>query len=150
MDALRIIQPMVGLILLGYMGVASYWDLKERRIPNKLILIGLAIGLVLHALGRTAPDAIAAFSFIFLVMFIAYNINAAAIGGGDVKLAAVIALFLGLYSGLLSLLVGFGLCALYGGVVALLKRGTMKTKYPLAPFMFVGVATAILLSALAG
>ncbi|MBT9147399.1 MAG: hypothetical protein DDT32_01154 [Syntrophomonadaceae bacterium] len=133
-----------------YLAAASYWDLKERRIPNKLIIIGLAIGLVLYALGRSAPDAIVAFLFIFTVMFIAYSINASAIGGGDVKLAAVIALFLGLYSGLFSLLVGFGLCTLYGGLIALARKGTIKTKYPLAPFMFVGVTATVIISVFTG
>lgn len=138
------IQPVVMIISLIYMGVASYSDIKERRIPNPLILAGLAIGLVLYALGLSAPDGVNAAILVFVVMFIAYSINISALGGGDVKLAVVIALFLGLYNGLLALLIGFGACAICGIVNTMLKKGTMKTKYPLAPFMSIGVIVVIL------
>lgn len=138
------IQPVVMIISLIYMGVASYSDIKERRIPNPLILAGLAIGLVLYALGLSAPDGVNAAILVFVVMFIAYSINISAIGGGDVKLAVVIALFLGLYNGLFALLIGFGACAICGIVNTILKKGTMKTKYPLAPFMSIGVIVVIL------
>lgn len=138
------LHPIAIVLLLAYMGVASYFDLKERRIPNKLILVGLGVGLVLYALGLSAPDGVNAAILVFVVMFIAYSINISAIGGGDVKLAVVIALFLGLYNGLFALLIGFGACAICGIVNTMLKKGTMKTKYPLAPFMSIGVIVVIL------
>ena len=69
------LHPIAIVLLLAYMGAASYFDLKERRIPNKLILVGLGVGLVLYALGLTAIDGINAAFLVFAVMFVAYSIN---------------------------------------------------------------------------
>lgn len=81
--------------LLGLVGAAVVWDLRERRIPN-----GLTIGAALAALALRAPaggDAVLAglaglgLGFLAALPFFALG----GLGGGDVKLLAAVGAFLG-------------------------------------------------------
>lgn len=101
---------------------ATYWDLRERRIPNAVTLpaLGLALclhgatqagqGLLLSALGALAAGAL---------LLPGYLLKAT--GAGDVKLLMAVGAFLAwpsaLLAGLLSLVVG----GVLGLVFALLK-----------------------------
>ena len=77
--------------------VASIYDVRERRIPNRLTGSCLLAGLLLHlavggwlALGSAALAAVAA-GGLFLVFFIAGGM-----GAGDVKLMAAVGAIAGL------------------------------------------------------
>ena len=77
--------------------IASVYDLRERRIPNRLTGSFLAAGLLLHfALGgwgglRSAALAALTAGGLFLVFFIAGGM-----GAGDVKLMAAVGAITGL------------------------------------------------------
>jgi leader peptidase (prepilin peptidase)/N-methyltransferase len=68
-------------------------------------------------------------------------------GFGDVKLAAVLGLFLG-FSGWGSLIVGsliaFFFGGIFGGVLIVLKKGTRKSGIPFGPWMVLGAWVGIL------
>ncbi|HEY0061945.1 MAG TPA: prepilin peptidase [Telluria sp.] len=81
------------LLLLG----ASLFDLRQRRIPNRLLAIGLLVALALH-LGSGRPASILTVYLpgfaLGLVMFLPLYL----LGGmaaGDVKLMATVGAFLG-------------------------------------------------------
>ncbi len=100
--------------------VALSWDLVARRIPNGVILVGLALALGLRALpgGPLLGDGISGGALGFAAGLVGFVLRG--IGGGDVKLLAVAGAFLGpvgaLAALLLSGLVGGGI-----GVVAALR-----------------------------
>jgi prepilin peptidase CpaA len=84
-------------LALGCAAVASFYDVRERRIPNRLtgscLLAGLLLHLGLggwHGLGSAAIASIAA-GGLFLVFFLAGGM-----GAGDVKLMAAIGAIAGL------------------------------------------------------
>jgi prepilin peptidase CpaA len=109
--------PMLHLIPLGVgLGWAAVTDLKRRRVPNAVTGFVLASGLVVTTLdgGVSAPlSGLAALALVVLALYRPWS--AGGIGGGDVKLAAATAVWVGL-GGLL----WFALStALAGGVVAL-------------------------------
>ncbi len=120
-------------------------DLAEHRLPNRLVVPGLAIGL-LAAAGSWATTgipplvpAIAAAAYGAVLFLLALG---GGMGMGDVKLAAV----LGLASPTVTVAVASPLIAfLLGGVVALvvlIVRGR-GTRIPFGPFLLAGYAGAL-------
>jgi prepilin peptidase CpaA len=105
--------------------VAACFDVKTRRIPNKLSVPCLMAGLLLHyfaqgwaGLGSSLAAAAIAFG-IFLLFFLAGGM-----GGGDVKLIAAVGALAGLHM-LPGILVA---TALIGGALAIgmvMMRGQM-------------------------
>ena len=123
-------------------------DLAEHRLPNRLVVPGLAVGL-LAAAGSWATTGVP--PIIPVVAGIAYAgvLFILALGGGmgmgDVKLAAV----LGLASPTVTIAVASPLLAfLLGGVVALvvlIVRGR-GSRIPFGPFLLAGHAGALVVA----
>lgn len=102
--------PLFALTLLS--GVAAVIDARTRRIPNELILVGLAGGALLNMASRLlagdAPIAAALTSggislvvglvVCAVVPLVLFRIGA--MGGGDVKLLAVVGVFAGPITGM--------------------------------------------------
>jgi len=84
------------LILLAVLGLAVFFDLRERRIPNRLVVVGLIAALATSAFdGGLAAlgDALAGMGVGLLVLlpFFVFRL----IGAGDVKLMSVVGGFVG-------------------------------------------------------
>ena len=124
-------------------------DLAEQRLPNRLVVPGLVVGL-LAAAGSWLTTGLP--PLVPLVAAVAYAgvLFVFAIGGGmgmgDVKLAAVLGLasptsVIALASPLLAFLLG-GIAAL----VVLIVRGR-GTRIPFGPYLLAGYAGALVVSA---
>jgi leader peptidase (prepilin peptidase)/N-methyltransferase len=134
----------VGLILI--MVPAALIDLEYRIIPNRLTALGaalaLVIGLALDPAGE--PErliAAAAAGGFLLVAALAYP---GGMGMGDVKLAAVMGLFLGRTVAaaiLIALIAG-----VLVGAVIIARKGAQegrKTAVPFGPFLALGAVVAV-------
>ena len=129
-----------GLVLCALLVVVTLTDLERRVIPNAVLVGGavIALGIVLatdHAsLGTRTIAAIAAGGFLLLVA-LAYPRG---MGMGDVKLAAVMGLYLG-QSVAPALLIGFATGALVG-LTLIARRGASARKQavPFGPFLALG------------
>jgi leader peptidase (prepilin peptidase) / N-methyltransferase len=129
-----------GLALAVTLVVVSATDIEHRIVPNRVLAPAALVALGLWAL--VAPDrlpenliaATAAGGFL-LIAALAYP---AGMGMGDVKLAAVMGLFLG-RSVAPALFVGFALGAVMGAAI-MLARGASARKQaiPFAPFLALG------------
>lgn len=104
----RLYSPTL-MVLIALLLVAFASDVKTRRIPNKLILVGIALGFLFQLVGE---NYIIDGDF-FALSFGAHGLKAALLGGltglglflpfyilrtlgaGDVKLFAVVGIFLG-------------------------------------------------------
>ena len=89
-------MPLLHPILWLLVGLASAWDLSQRRIPNKLIVIGLLGGFAL----QTQIGGLAGLGLSFLgalcglgLLIVPFALHV--MGGGDVKLTMVCGAFLG-------------------------------------------------------
>jgi prepilin peptidase CpaA len=114
------------VLLIGLLGVAVVSDLLHHRIPNMLVLVGLALGLIgqmysggVSGLGDSLLGILICFA-LFLPMY--------AFGGmaaGDVKLMAMVGSFLpfqfALWAAMFSLIAG-GVC----GLLIVLVRGQLR------------------------
>jgi prepilin peptidase CpaA len=110
---------LASLSLVSVCAAAVWKDVRERRIPNALVLSALGAGLAfripwgLEAVGSGLLAVGIAFGFgIFFFLL-------GGLGAGDVKLMAGLAAFLGLDG----LLVGMVVMALTGGVMAVVAAG---------------------------
>jgi leader peptidase (prepilin peptidase) / N-methyltransferase len=139
-------DALLGLALVLLLVPITLIDLDHRIIPNKLTLIGAVVAPALLAL--TAPEAIpehliaaAAAGGFFLVAAIAYPHG---MGMGDVKLAAVLGLFLGRAVApavFIALVAG----TLVGAAVVARKGALQgrKTAVPFGPFLALGGVVAL-------
>lgn len=120
--------PLSTLLLWTLTAFAAFWDLRHRRIPNGLILVGFVAGALTQAQSGGLHGVLSGLAGA-LVAFVLYLIPFALrkVGGGDVKLAMACGMFLGaagalwliLYAtalnGLLAILMLIGRRALFGG-----------------------------------
>ncbi len=136
----------VAAVFLAALIAITAIDLDHQIIPDVISLPGIAVGLVGNLLtGRVgwldSLLGIVVGGGLFLVIILA---SRGGMGGGDMKLGAMLGAFLGWKIGLLAILVG----VLSGGVVAvgllLFGRKGRKEAIPFGPFLALGGAVAFL------
>ena len=99
-------------VLLAWVAAAALWDIRTRRIPNRLIVVGLGLGFLLAGMNGTWAAAFAGAGVAFGLGIIPFALRA--LGGGDVKAAIVVGLFVGPH-GVLKVIL---LTALFSGIYA--------------------------------
>ncbi|MDF2558059.1 MAG: prepilin peptidase [Bacillales bacterium] len=136
------------LILLFTVWIMSEIDIKERIIPNFLILFLLASRLLFLCYANYQAKDFLKFLFYspfvgFLigggVLFVSRILSRNGIGFGDVKMFAIIGFFVG-ENGIINVLFyTFFITAVVGVSFLLLKKMSLKDNLPLAPFAFLGL-----------
>lgn len=108
------------ITLVLVLGAAT--DVRDRRVPNRLVLAGLPLALLAVAGGGVAavPGALLAGALVFVAGFLGFAIGA--IGGGDAKFLAVGALAVG-WAGLVPYLLAFGVLGGLLAVFQIVRRG---------------------------
>jgi leader peptidase (prepilin peptidase)/N-methyltransferase len=130
-------------IFLIYSVLVSIFDLKTRKIDNRLIGVGLVLGLAMAIsrslfVGSLWPvlSAIAGFLACFGVYFLIHLIRSDQFGAGDVKLAAVVGLFIGALGFAESLIAILGAFVLaLPAAIYYLSKGGANFRLPFAPFL---------------
>lgn len=141
------------LYFAGISIVLTLIDLDAHRLPNNIVLPSFAVAGVLFTLAallsadwaallRAGTGAAALYVFYSVLRFA----SPGGMGGGDVKLAGVIGIYLG-WIGFDALVVGAFMAFVYGGVfgIALLVLGKAgrKTAIPFGPWMILGGWTGV-------
>jgi leader peptidase (prepilin peptidase) / N-methyltransferase len=129
-----------GLTFCAMLVVVTLTDLERRVIPNTVLGVGAVLAVVIAAaidpasLGTRALAAIAAGGFLLLVALA----HPRGIGMGDVKLAAVMGLYLG-RAVAPALLIGFAIGAVVG-IFLIARHGASARKQavPFGPFLAIG------------
>lgn len=136
------------LIFLSILTTASLVDFHDRIIPNELVLFGLAAGtamlFVIPMPGQTAMDTLlgagAGFGFLLILALLVKG----GMGLGDVKLAAVMGLFLGFPWVFMALVFSFLAGGCVGGGLMLLRVVGRKDHIPFGPWLALGAAITAL------
>jgi len=138
------------IAIFGY--VASVFDIKAKRIPNRLILAMLGVWVV-TMVPKLFIDTDAAITLLFdsllgflvggVPFMIVYLISRKGLGGGDVKFIASAGLYVGFMGALSTIVYGTILAGLTGLVLLLLKKLGRKDSMPLAPFLYVGILITV-------
>ena len=141
-------------LFLMFMAAAAITDIRKKVIPNKLVLLllltWLGYAVVCFAIYRMdvltmLRESIIGFLFALLVFGTGYLLMKGKLGGGDVKLTAVMGLVL-TSEGIFGAMIYALFLSLFFAIGAMLS-GKMKAKdsMPFAPFLFIGSAVAIIL-----
>lgn len=130
-------------LIFAYLVYLSVIDIKGRRVKNKsliFLLLPVTVSIVLDvicgsytALISSVLGGVVGFGVMLLVSLITHN----GIGGGDIKLAGLLGLVLGLKGTLLFLLAASFIGSVYGLVKSAVKKDK-KVDMPFVPFMTVG------------
>jgi leader peptidase (prepilin peptidase)/N-methyltransferase len=136
----------LGLVFVAVLAAITLTDLERRVIPNAILAVGALLGLGIVA--ATDPGSLAerlaaaAGAGGFLLLFAL--VYPRGMGMGDVKLAAVMGLFLGA-SVIPALFVGIALGALCGFAL-MLRYGPAARKHavPFGPFLAIGGVVGLL------
>lgn len=140
---------LVAFLVLTAMTIAlALIDLDTKRLPNVLVAPALVVGIVLlgaAALVRGDLASLAGAAIggagLFAMYLILALVSRGGMGMGDVKLAAVLGLYLG-FLGWGNLLVGAFAAFVFGGVfglvLMLVRRAGRKTAIPFGPWMILG------------
>jgi leader peptidase (prepilin peptidase)/N-methyltransferase len=124
-------------------------DLEHRIVPNKILLPLAVYGLVATAVVRpdALPEALIAGAAAFSLLLLAALAYPGGMGMGDVKLAGVMGLYLGL-SVAPAMLIAF-LSGSVVGIAIIAKHGAQARKkgVPFAPFLALGGLVALVAGA---
>lgn len=123
--------------------IAAFTDLRERRIPNQLLVVGLGMAVLTSLWMRSMPlSDVLMGGLVGLLVFLPFY-AVSAMGAGDIKLMSVVGTFVGVKGVLVCAL----LTALTGGVLAVvfaLARAGNQLPYALA--ILAGVAMYAIVS----
>ncbi len=132
-------------------------DVREHRLPNRLVLPLYAVGLVPAAVALAVGEptaslrALLAAAALFAFYYVLHRAGGG-MGAGDVKLAGAIGLFLGVLGWtetILGAVAGFVLGGLWSLALVAARRAGRGTRIAFGPFMLAGAWGAIAWSLLA-
>ncbi len=124
--------------------VISAIDFEHMLIPNMIIIPSIITGLFIvlvidyHTFGESLLGFLVGGGVLLLIALVApYFLKQEGLGGGDIKLAAFIGIFLGRYV-LIALFCSFFIGGLVGVAVLLAKRKNLKDPLTFGPFLSSG------------
>lgn len=142
------------MVMLAFMSAFAFIDREYSVVPNQLLLIALVTWLIMIGgyvvVAHQEGFALLLFSlggaFLGGMMFlVCYFLSKKQLGGGDVKLAFVIGLFMTTERVLPVIIYGTLACCLFSIVLLIMKKTTLKSLIPLVPFLHLGLCITLIL-----
>ncbi len=142
-------RGVVGAYVAAVLVILSRIDIRERRLPNRIVLPSAAAVLAAHIAlepGRALEWILAAFGAA-LFLFLPLLVYPAGMGMGDVKLAFLLGAALGrsvVLALIIALMTSFVVAL---ALIATRGVGARKTFIPFGPFLSLGAIVALLVAA---
>lgn len=157
------LPKLIGTALLATLIVITFIDIRFQIIPDLITLPGVAMGLLVHGMihvsrlaGWTDSPFLAGFNVwdsllgtliggaaLWLVGLLGELVyGQVSMGGGDVKLAAMIGAFIGWKGVLRALFASFFLGALIGVLMMIIRMKKRRDYIPFGPFLALGSVVA--------
>ncbi len=138
-------------ILSALLLTVTFTDLEKGKIPNSVILTGVILGLYMslifwpvHFINSLIAFLAGGGIMIFWAITGKLLFKKESLGAGDIKLVAMVGIFLGLHNILLALFLSFLLASLVGIFMILLKKAQMNSRLPFAPFLTIGALISLM------
>ena len=146
---MTIILSVIELAIIGYLIYLSVYDIRHHKVTNNSILMYIpvvmlkcTVNVCMGTLFDYVPMLLGAAAG-FGILLSAAMLTHGGIGGGDIKLAAVLGLAAGLKGMLVTLVVASLGAAIYGIAYKKIKK-TDKISLAFVPFMLAGYVIALL------
>lgn len=143
-------ETIVGWTLLSLLLIISVTDILYRVIPNKILLPFFILGMV-ERLFIPQNDywwyPLVGFIVGFFPLFILGELSKDGMGGGDIKLFAVLGIFLGPIQVLISLFIS-AVIALITYIFLYIYKGEKQKYIPFGPFIAIGSMLVYFVSAI--
>ncbi|MBB6455058.1 leader peptidase (prepilin peptidase)/N-methyltransferase [Salirhabdus euzebyi] len=137
-------EMIVALSLVSLLLIITVSDLTFMIIPNKVLLVFFVLFIVLRAAIPLDPWYDPALGFIagFGLLLLIAIVSRGGMGGGDIKLVAVLGIALGLQNVLLTFFFAAMLGSIAGLIGILLGKVKRKNPIPFGPFIAMGALIA--------
>lgn len=125
--------------------IIAFIDLEYKIIPDVITLPGIIIGLTLSLTipHITLINSIKGFLLGGVLFYIIAILSRGGMGGGDIKLIAMVGSFLGWKNVLLTIFLGSLFGSIVGIVLIILKKKNRKDMVPFGPFLSLGAIISI-------
>ena len=144
------VQTMVFALLATALLIVSCIDIAHTIIPDAITLPGIVVGLSTSlwltpvGIGNAVLGVFMGGGLFLLIAVLSVVIlQREGMGGGDIKLIAMIGAFLGWHAVLVTIFLGAVLGALVGTVLMLLRHQGSKEPVPFGPFLAIGALLAM-------
>ncbi len=133
-------------IFIAFLIVIFVYDLRHMYILDRFTIPAMIIAIIFNLWIGVIPvmsimtGAVILGGFFYLQFIIS---NGAWVGGGDIRMGALMGLMLGLNQGLVALFIAYLLGAIIGVILLLSKRVNRKTPIAFGTFMAVGTAVIL-------
>lgn len=137
-------ETFAGWVLVSILIAITVTDIQHQIIPNKYIIVGLILGLPLVALQslKTLQWGLIAFLVAGFFMLAIALVSRGGMGGGDIKLAALMGLYLG-KAVVVALFCSFLVGGLVGIFLLLTGKKGRKDAVPFGPYLALGGIAAL-------
>ena len=140
------VQSAVFALLVTSLLIVSFIDLAHKIIPDVITLPGILVG-ILASLLVTPLTVASSVLGMFLgggLFFLVAVLSRGGMGGGDIKLVAMIGAFLGWQAVFVTIFFGALSGAMVGIGLMLLKKKGRKDPIPFGPFLALGAFLAMI------
>jgi len=138
---------LIAVVLLWMVALTCY-DVRQRRLPNRLTLPGFAVIMLVAAGSGHGPAAALGAGLLAVVYLLVHAAAPTAMGAGDVKLALGLGALTGCFGGGVWLLAAIGAPLLTAVIGVVARLGWSATSVPHGPSMCVASAAALALAQL--
>lgn len=140
---------LTGIVFLSFLVILAFVDIERMLLPDRLTFPGIGAGLALAVAGvgyvpwtAALLGAVVGYAVMWLIRFASRG----AMGGGDVKMLAMIGAFLGPADALWALFCASLIGTLFGGGMILARRHERGRPLPFGPFLALGALAALVIS----
>lgn len=139
-------QAVPAALFLAILWLITWTDLEARVVPDRLLLVALGGAVLIAVAWPPAPWQSALLGGTLLGGFtlLLALFSRGGLGGGDVKLAAVMGVYLGPVAGVLALFGAFLAAGLWATLMLATRRRHGRDSFALAPYLAVAAAVVVL------
>ena len=138
-------ETLAGWVFLSVLVAVTVIDIHHRIIPDKIVIVGVVLGLPLVALQSwpTLWSGLAGFVAAGLFLLAIAVVSRGGMGGGDIKLAALMGLYLGLQNVAVALFLAFLVGGVFGIFLLVTGLKGRKDAVPFGPYLALGGIAAL-------
>lgn len=125
--------------VIAMLGYVSYTDLKDRIVPNKIVLILLLYSFFII---EDYKQSIVMGLFVFIAQLAMAVITNGGIGGGDIKLVSVVAFMMGYDIALIAL--PLAIMMIITMIYCIIAKKGIKYSVPFIPYVFISYIMVVI------